>query len=68
MHFILLKYRTLSKGLVALVRNGGQEDAHLTKKKRDTKCIQYTLMHYREIEKFKNKLDHFCTVKRYVLV
>ena len=35
MHFILLKYRTLSKGLVALVRNCGQEDAHLTKKKKE---------------------------------
>ena len=33
MHFILLKYGTLSKGLVALVTNCGQEDAHLTKKK-----------------------------------
>lgn len=31
MHFILLKYGTLSKGLVALVTNCGQEDAHLTK-------------------------------------
>lgn len=35
MHFILLKYGTLSKGLVALVTNCGQEDAHLTKKKKE---------------------------------
>ena len=57
MHFILLKYRTLSKGLVALVTNCGQEDAHLTQKKRDTKCFQYILCIIEKWRNFKNKLD-----------
>ena len=48
---ILLKYGTLSKGLVALVTNCGQEDAHLTKKKR-YKMLSIYSMHYREMEKF----------------
>ena len=44
MRFILLKYRTLSKGLVALVTNCGQEDAHLTKKEiQDAFNILYAL-------------------------